>query len=92
LFRSAASDRAARTVGVLMTGMMDDGVAGLRDIHRAGGMTIVQLPADAPFPELPQRALQAFEPHRVLRTDEIGLAIAELAGTDSRRSSPTIVM
>src|SRR5882672_11644850 len=59
LFRSAAAHHGSRAIGVLLTGMMDDGVAGLRAIRDAGGFTIVQDPEEAMFNELPSRALQA---------------------------------
>jgi two-component system chemotaxis response regulator CheB len=80
LFRSAAAAYGSRVIGVLLTGMMDDGVGGLRAIRQAGGAVIVQDPMDAAYPELPTRALQAIEPDRTLRLDEIGGAIAALVG------------
>jgi two-component system chemotaxis response regulator CheB len=80
LFRSVAAEYAGRVVGVLLTGMLDDGVAGLRAIHEAGGVAIVQDPADAAFAELPRRALVAFDPDRVLPIDAIGGAITAIVG------------
>lgn len=80
LFRSAAAMRGARTVGVLLTGLMDDGVAGLRDIQSAGGVAIVQDPAHAEFPELPGRALETMRADHVLTLDAIGPLLRRLAG------------
>lgn len=80
LFRSAAAVHGSRVIGVLLTGMMDDGVGGLRAIQDAGGAVIVQDPMDAAYPELPTRALQAIEPDRTLPLDEIGAAIVALVG------------
>ncbi len=80
LFRSAAVTHGSSVVGALLTGMMHDGVAGLRAIQEAGGHTIVQDPKDAAYPELPGRALSAMTPNRVLPLDEIGPTIATLAG------------
>ena len=79
LFRSAAASHGSRAVGVLMTGTLDDGVAGLRAIRDAGGFAIVQAPDDAPFPELPLRALQVLEPDRVLRAEAIAQELIESA-------------
>ena len=59
LFRSAAVAYGARTVGVLMTGYLDDGVAGLEAISMRGGLTIVQAPGDAAVPDMPLAALAA---------------------------------
>jgi len=80
LFRSAAAVYGSRAIGVLLTGMLDDGVAGLRAIRDAGGIVIVQDPRDAAYPELPSRALQAIEPDRTLALDHIGGALVALAG------------
>jgi two-component system chemotaxis response regulator CheB len=65
-FRSAASVHGNRTIGVLLTGMLDDGVSGLRAIRQAGGIVVVQDPEDAAFPELPSRALEAVTPDHLL--------------------------
>jgi len=81
LFRSAAAHHGSRVIGVLLTGMLDDGVAGLKAIRAAGGMVLVQDPADAAFPELPRRALLALEPDQTLALDAIGAALIALVGT-----------
>jgi two-component system, chemotaxis family, protein-glutamate methylesterase/glutaminase len=78
LFRSAAALHGSRVIGVLLTGMLDDGVAGLRAIRDAGGVVIVQDPDDAAFPDLPSRALLAVAPDRTLPVDGIGGALIAL--------------
>ena len=78
LFRSAAAEHGARVIAVLLTGMLDDGVAGLRLIQQAGGLAIVQDPEDAEFPELPSRALIATAPERVLPLGAIPEALVTL--------------
>ncbi len=76
--RSAAAKCGPRTVGVLLTGMLDDGVAGMLALQAAGGYTIVQEPSSAQFPDLPARALQAMQPDRVMTLDEMPSAFARL--------------
>jgi two-component system, chemotaxis family, protein-glutamate methylesterase/glutaminase len=58
LFRSAALVCGAQAMGVVLSGAMDDGTAGLMAIAMQGGHTIVQDPADAPFPSMPASALR----------------------------------
>ncbi len=45
-------------IGVLLSGLVTDGIEGLGEIKRRGGTAIVQKPVDAVFPEAPLTALQ----------------------------------
>ena len=67
-------------IGVLLTGMLYDGVAGLGAIQQTGGVAIVQDPTDAAHPELPAAAVRAIRPDRVLPLEAIGRAIIGLVG------------
>ena len=58
LFRSAASAYRHRAIGVVLTGMLDDGAAGLWEIKNHGGITVVQSPDDAEYPDMPISALR----------------------------------
>jgi two-component system chemotaxis response regulator CheB len=58
LFRSAACTFGARTIGVILSGDLNDGTAGLGVIKHCGGVAIAQDPVDAAFPEMPRSALR----------------------------------
>jgi len=58
LFRTAARAHGRRAIGVVLSGSMDDGTAGLGMIKACGGAALVQDPADAMFPGMPQSAIE----------------------------------
>ena len=57
-FRSAAATYDSRVVGVLLSGMLDDGASGMWDIAKQQGVTIVQDPGEALFPSMPLNAIE----------------------------------
>jgi two-component system chemotaxis response regulator CheB len=59
LFRSVGIGAGPRAIGVLLSGMLNDGAAGLADLKRCGGVTVVQSPLDAVESEMPRTALLA---------------------------------
>ena len=58
LFRSAAYHHGPDVIGIVLSGRMNDGTAGLYDIKRMGGIAIVQTPAEAEAPDMPKSALE----------------------------------
>jgi len=79
LFRSAAAHHGPRVVGVLLTGLRDDGTAGLQAVRRSGGITVVQDPSDAPCGEMPRHALDHVPIDHVVPLSEMGELLARLA-------------
>ncbi|MCP3389092.1 chemotaxis protein CheB [Bradyrhizobium sp. CCGB12] len=78
LFRSAALYHGPRVIGVLLSGLLSDGAAGLNAIKRCGGMTVVQDPTDAISDEMPRRAMEATTIDLCVRGASMGDVLSEL--------------
>ena len=78
LFRSAARVYGARSVGVILSGVLDDGAAGLAAVKAAGGHTVVQSPSDALYAGMPLAAIEGAHPHHVVSASEIAELLTEL--------------
>lgn len=71
LFRSAARSMGPRVIGVILSGMLDDGAAGLWAVKSRGGLAVVQSPDDAAYAAMPANAIAATAVDRVLPVAEI---------------------
>jgi two-component system chemotaxis response regulator CheB len=79
LFRSVALSRGTRGVGLLLSGVLDDGVLGLAAIRSRGGTTLVQDPADALFPGMPLNALEADVVDQQVTAADVGELLVKLS-------------
>lgn len=82
LFRSAAREFGPRVIGVVFSGQLDCGSAGMTAIRAGGGLTIVQDPDVATFPDMPSNVLQHMPVDHLLPARGIGLLLAQLAGSE----------
>jgi two-component system chemotaxis response regulator CheB len=76
LFRSAAHGYGPRVQGLVLSGMRDDGRAGLGEIKAHGGLALVQDPEDALYPQMPSAALATVAVDHVGTVPELAHAIA----------------
>ena len=80
LFRSAAYAYGPRVIGVILTGALDDGTAGLWAVKDRGGLAVVQDPQDALHSSMPHSALQYVDVDACLPLAKIAPTLVRLAG------------
>jgi two-component system chemotaxis response regulator CheB len=85
LFRSAADAYDERTAGVVLSGTLDDGTAGLYVIKTRGGATLVQDPHEALYASMPSSAIRYVEPDYVLPLTELASVLVRLTTNSSGR-------
>jgi two-component system, chemotaxis family, protein-glutamate methylesterase/glutaminase len=87
LFRSAARAYGPRVIGIVLTGMLDDGAQGLHFVKSRGGVAIVQDPDEAAFDLMPLNAIKAADVDYVLKIEEIPQKLIELVHEVSQPDS-----
>jgi two-component system chemotaxis response regulator CheB len=90
LFRSAAKAYGPRVIGVVLTGFLDDGAAGLAVIKRFGGMAVVQDPEDALAPSMPEAAIAAVKPDHVAPLAEMSTVLVQLCAKTRSTAVPFV--
>ncbi|MCF2518853.1 chemotaxis protein CheB [Dyadobacter sp. CY351] len=88
LFRSAAVVFGSNVIGVLLTGYLDDGTAGMIAIKRCGGTCIVQDPTDAEYPDMPANAIKQVDVDFCLPIMEMGGLLYQLLAAEPEKSGP----
>lgn len=78
LFRSAAFSHKNRVIGVILSGALDDGTAGLWAIKQRGGIAVVQEPGEAEVPQMPESAIAAVHVDYILPAADIGSKLIQL--------------
>ncbi|MFD1146571.1 chemotaxis protein CheB [Saccharothrix hoggarensis] len=80
LFRSAASAHGARVIGIVLSGALDDGTAGMITIAARGGLTVVQDPDDALYAGMPTSVLRHVKADHVLPAAKMGALLEDCVG------------
>jgi two-component system chemotaxis response regulator CheB len=88
LFRSAARALGPRVIGVVLSGSLDDGAAGLRAIALRGGRTVVQDPRDAHYGDMPRHALEQVAADHVVPVAQMGEVLARLCREEIPATRP----
>jgi two-component system chemotaxis response regulator CheB len=78
LFRSAALAYGSQVIGVVLTGSLDDGAAGLYAVKERGGIAIVQDPFEALYPSMPKAAMKAVTVDHCVSVTEMGSLLVRL--------------
>ncbi len=82
LFRSVALAFGPRAVGILLSGVLDDGTLGLAAIRSRGGTTIAQVPGEALFPAMPLSAIGAGVVDHEVSAAKVGGLLTQLANRE----------
>jgi two-component system, chemotaxis family, protein-glutamate methylesterase/glutaminase len=77
LFRTAARSYGSRVVGIILSGLLDDGSAGLMAVRMRGGLAVVQDPREAMYPDMPSHAMQYAGADCVVRTNNLANLIVD---------------
>jgi len=85
MFRSAAESFGREVAGVVLSGRLNDGTAGLYEIKRRGGVTIVQNPDEAEAPSMPQSAIDNVPVDYCLKVKDIPDLLTRLARAEVAR-------
>jgi two-component system chemotaxis response regulator CheB len=80
LFRTAAHHYKSRVIGIVLTGSLDDGAAGLAAIKAAGGVAVVQDPDEAAMADMPANALEVAGADHVVRLATMPSLLRQLVG------------
>jgi two-component system chemotaxis response regulator CheB len=88
LFRSAAVAYRENATGIILSGLLQDGTAGMIAIKQCGGATIVQDPRQAEYPDMPRSVLDTMEVDHIIPVNEMGDAIERII--DQPRKKVTV--
>jgi two-component system chemotaxis response regulator CheB len=90
LFRSAALHYGSSVIGIILSGLLNDGTAGMSAIKKSGGYCMVQDPEEAEYPDMPRSVLHSIEVDACVRLIEMGPAIDKIVKLEKPASTQTV--
>jgi two-component system, chemotaxis family, protein-glutamate methylesterase/glutaminase len=78
LFRSIAASHTEKSIGIVLTGFLNDGTVGMNAIKQSGGHTIVQDPNEAEYPDMPLSVLETMNVDHCIPLKKMGETILEI--------------
>ena len=90
LFRSAAYTYGPRVIGIVLTGMLDDGTSGMWSVKRLGGICIVQEPEEAMYASMPNHVMEYVDVDYVIPVNKMGLLLSDLI-TEQVPDEPNLI-
>lgn len=91
LFRSAAYHYRERVIGVILSGALDDGTSGLWTVKQRGGLAVVQNPADAEVPSMPESAMREVDVDHVVRVADLPELLVRLTGEEIQETGEAVM-
>ncbi|WP_026463213.1 chemotaxis protein CheB [Adhaeribacter aquaticus] len=95
LFRSAAAIHGSKVIGVILTGFLNDGLVGMECVYRCGGITVVQEPNDAEYPDLPRNVIRNLKVDYTTPVAKMGALLESLVhqpAEEQRNIPPEIIL
>jgi two-component system chemotaxis response regulator CheB len=86
LFRSAAVEYGSYTIGIILSGLLEDGTSGMMAIRRSGGACIVQQPDEAKYPDMPLSVMRHLDPDFSIPVEAMGDAILAITNKSKRKT------
>jgi two-component system chemotaxis response regulator CheB len=87
LFTSAANSYGSKVIGILLSGLLDDGTSGLNDIKSQGGLCIVQDPKEAIHNDMPLNALENVTIDYCLPVEKIAKKLSILTKKSAKKTT-----
>jgi two-component system chemotaxis response regulator CheB len=87
LFRSAAANYGSHVIGIILSGLLDDGTSGMSAIKRSGGVCIVQEPDEALYPDMPTNVLNMVDVDYRVPLSDMGYIVTDQVSKQPEVSS-----